>query len=115
MNREFVAELRRDSCYPTFRALIAFATAVGYAIAILCAALGAVASTQAIGVAYQVLAVAIGAAVVIGILTAVMRELSLMLADIADATLHLSESNRAQPMAIARPVRDGGERLATGP
>lgn len=87
-----VSEIRSESAYPTFRAFIVVATGVGYLIAVLAALTGAVAGFGQ----GHLLALVVGciAAVVIGLAVAIVRELSLMLADIADATLHMAAGSK---------------------
>ena len=94
MNQKYLEAIRNNSCYPTFRGFVGFFTLIGYLIAAVIA-IGSIFSGQ-IG------AILIGCAVatITALLFRVAKEMSLMLADIADATIDASRTNSArQPIA----------------
>lgn len=94
MNNGFVSELRSQSCYPSFRAVVGFATAIGYLVAVGVAIFGLFAGFHSANVLVVVVACVV--AVVVGIVVAVARELSLMLADIADAAISMAAGQDEQ-------------------
>lgn len=78
-----LAELRKHTNYPNFRFIIVnLFTMVSYSIALTVILLGVMQPEKAVGILFGIVA---------AILTAVSREISFMLADIADSTL---EANR---------------------
>lgn len=91
VNRNFLNHIRNNSFYPAFRGFIQFFTIVGYITAVLVAVFGFF--TKNIG---AILLFLLGA-IVIAVLVRVSKEVSLMLADIADATINFAGS---QPDAI---------------
>jgi len=99
MNREFVGELRRSSVYPTFRAILGVFVAIGYLAAVAIAAYGATSGVQAGN--YAVLFVGVLVAVFVAIVVALVKELASMVADIADAVLHMASAPREAEHAKA--------------
>lgn len=86
----FVSEMRSNSLYPTWRELVKWATWFGYAMAIIVligAAIGF--KNGQIGAA----AVGVGVALLIAVVARVSRELSLMMADLADAAVRQAASS----------------------
>ena len=78
-----LAELRKHTNYPNFRFIIVnLFTMVSYSIALTVILPGVMQPEKAVGILFGIVA---------AILTAVSREISFMLADIADSTL---EANR---------------------
>lgn len=87
-----LAELRKHTNYPNFRFIVNLFTAVSYLIAIIAVFSGVIGlftgqPEMAIGILFGIVA---------AILAAVSREISFMLADIADSTL---EANRKRGTA----------------
>lgn len=95
MNREYLEHIRSNSAYPAFRGFIQFFTVLGYIAAGLVAVFGFF--TKNIG---AILLFLLGAAV-LAILVKVSKEVSLMLADIADATINFAGS---QPGAFKHSI-----------
>jgi hypothetical protein len=89
---QFLQELRRNSSYPTFRSFVGFATGLGYLVAAGFALAGSLTGQGG------PIALGLGIAFVIGVVVNVVREASLMLADIADAALTLA-SNQSREIA----------------
>lgn len=90
MNKAYLNTIRAGSCYPTFRAFVTVATVLAYIVAALVVVAGFV-SGQGGGVL-----VGIVVAVVIVLIAKVGQEVSLMIADIADATID-SAGHRNEP------------------
>ncbi|WP_152597994.1 hypothetical protein [Novilysobacter arseniciresistens] len=86
MNRNYLDHIRSNSFYPAFRGFIQFFTLVGYIAAGLVALFGFF--TKSIG---AILLFLLGTAV-LAVLVRVAKEVSLMLADIADATINFAGS-----------------------
>ena len=87
MKHQHLQSLRAESCYPAFRGFVSFFTVIGYFAAVLVAVFGFVVMGQAGGGVLLGLVV-VGGAVLLGIVVKAMSECSLMLADIADCTVH---------------------------
>ena len=86
---QFVEIMRAESLYPTWRGLVKWFTWFGYAIALLLLVTGAYSfKSGSAGIAFGFFA----AAVVVAILARVWRELSLMVADLADAAVRTAAS-----------------------
>lgn len=81
MNKAYLNSIRRDTCYPTFRAFVTVATVLAYIVAALLVVAGFI-SGQDGGIL-----VGIVIAIVIALIAKVGQEVSLMIADIADATI----------------------------
>ena len=96
MNKAYLNTIRADSCYPTFRAFVTIATVLGYIVAALVVVAGFV-SGQGSGIL-----IGIVSAVVIALIAKVGQEVSLMIADIADATID-SAGRRSLPEALQEP------------
>lgn len=80
----FVADMRSNSLYPTWRELVKWATWFGYLLAILALLGGTIGLfTGSIGGGLA----AIFAALILAIIARVWRELSLMVADLADSSV----------------------------
>ena len=90
MSKAYLNTLRADSCYPTFRAFVTVATVLAYIAAALIVVAGFV-SGQAGGIMAGIVV-----AVVVALIAKVGQEVSLMIADIADATIH-SAGRRNEP------------------
>ncbi|MCW4455944.1 hypothetical protein OK348_14225 [Flavobacterium sp. MXW15] len=86
-NHTHLGNLRASSCYPAFRAFIAVFTIAGYIVSAIFALVGFFS-----GSTFGVLASLIGA-VIIALLVKVSAEASLMIADIADATIDSTSRN----------------------
>lgn len=87
MKHQHLQSLRAESCYPAFRGFVSFFTVIGYFAAVLVAVFGFVLMGQA-GGGFLLGSVVIGGAVLFGLVIKAMSECSLMLADIADCTVH---------------------------
>lgn len=87
MNRQYLEAIRSNSCYPAFRGFVKIFTFLGYLLAIGIVVAGMV--TGQIG--YTILAFV--GAIIYAILIRVAKEVSLMLADIADATIDSSSKS----------------------
>ena len=81
MNKAYLKSIRTDTCYPTFRAFVTVATLLTYLIAALAVVVGFV-SGHAGGVMISIVIAAL-----LALLAKVGQEVSLMIADIADATI----------------------------
>lgn len=89
----FVSDMRSNSLYPTWRELVKWATWFGYAIAIIVLIGAAVGFKNGqIGAA----AVGVGVALLIAVVARVWRELSLMMADLADAAVRQAASSETR-------------------
>ena len=89
MNRQYLEAIRANSCYPTFRGFVQIFTLLGYLVAAVVAIAGFV--TGQIGA----MLLAIAGAIIVALLIRVGKEMSLMLADIADATIDSSSKATA--------------------
>ncbi len=78
MRKQYVVQLRQNSHYPMFRRVIGFVTAIGL-IAALIVVVGAFSSGS------PVIGIVSGSLIAVAVL--VLKEVSEMVADIADATL----------------------------
>jgi len=88
MGQTFLSQMRGNSAYPTFRGFVGLATAIGYLAALgvaVFAALGGFRSGNVSTVAWGCCI-----AILVGVVVAIARELSLMVADIADAAVSLA-------------------------
>ena len=93
MNKAYLNSIRADSCYPTFRAFVTVATVLAYIVAALVVVAGFV-SGQGGGILAGIVV-----AVVIVLIAKVGQEVSLMIADIADATIDSAgHRNRSAPL-----------------
>lgn len=81
MSQKYLAQLRGNSAYPVYRGLVGILTIFGYAAAALVLVLGLL-SLQGL----QTM-LAIPAAALVAVAVRLLRELSLMAADMADATV----------------------------
>lgn len=87
---EFAQQMRAESLYPAWRKIVGFFTIIGYIVAALIligALIGAKSSMAA-------LPVGIVAAALVALFTKVSKELSLMLADLSDATVHMAARSK---------------------
>jgi drug/metabolite transporter (DMT)-like permease len=91
MNRDYLNHIRKNSAYPTFRGFVTFFTVVGDVVAVLVAIGCLFTGGGGIGVGGVVLGLL--GAVVLALFVTVAREVSLMLADIADATINFTGSH----------------------
>ena len=92
--QEFLKELRAKSAYPAFRAVVGFATIVGYLITALAVVAGIVATWKGAGPGPVIYGLLGGFALYVA--TRVFKEMWLMLADLTDATVRMArESDRA--------------------
>ena len=100
MNRQHLEAIRSNSCYPTFRGFVQVFTLLGYLGAAVFAAAGLM-SGQA---GAMFIAIAIG--IIAALLVRMGKEVSLMLADIADTTIASSARSVAAstPVAATAPV-----------
>ena len=107
MNRTYLNQLRSSSCYPTFRGFVTIATVIGYLVAAGLAVAG-VLSGQPGGI---VLGFVLG--VIVALVAKVAQEISLMVADIADATIDVASRAKqdtgstlvsAQPLSSSTPM-----------
>lgn len=80
---QFATELRRDSLYPTWRELVKWATRVWYAVAII----GLVVTAASTRLSFMPTLIAFGVALLIIVFARAAKELSLMLTDLADASV----------------------------
>lgn len=87
MNRQHLEAIRSNSCYPTFRGFVNVFTRLGY----LCAAFFTAGGLRSGDLGTMLIAIAI--AIVAALLVRMGKEVSLMLADIADTTIASSASN----------------------
>ena len=81
MNRQYLDAVRDRTCYPTFRAFVAIATVLAYLIAVVSAIAGFLSGGLPGGI------IGVVVALVVVLLAKVGQEVSLMIADIADATI----------------------------
>ncbi len=88
MNSKYLAQLRGNSQYPTFRGFVTFLSLLGYVAAALIAGAGFMT-----GQAFSAL-VGIVIGIIVGILAKTGQEVSLMIADIADATIDSAANER---------------------
>lgn len=94
---EFIDTLRSESIYPTFRALVQLGYLVWVALAILTLLAGIFVFLKGTGfLRFGGLLVGMGMAAFIYIMGRLMRELSLMLADLSDASVKTSAILAAQ-------------------
>lgn len=86
--QDYLAALRRNSNYPTFRTVVGVFVAIGYLLAIgpVIAFVGAIRSGSTTGVLWSVFGFA---AIIIG--TRIFKEISFMIADGCDALVRLAE------------------------
>lgn len=91
MNRDYLNHIRKNSAYPTFRGFVTFFTVVGDILAIIVAICSLFSGGGGMGVGGIVLGLL--GAVVLALFVTVAREISLMLADIADATINFTGSH----------------------
>ena len=96
MNKAYLNSIREESCYPTFRAFVTVATVLTYIVAVLVIIAGFI-SGQGGGIL-----IGIVVAVVIVLIAKVGQEVSLMIADIADATID-SAGHRNQSATLQAP------------
>ncbi|MFG0674220.1 hypothetical protein [Delftia sp. WSY_7] len=93
----FATVLREESIYPTFRTVVKIAYWIGV-LAAICIALGGVMASFSAGLGALAGGIAVGALVFV--FAKVAKEMSLMLADLSDATVRTaarSEASRSQP------------------
>jgi Na+/proline symporter len=88
MDRTFLLEMRSNSAYPTFRGFVGLATAIGYLAALGVAVFAALGGFRSGNVTTVVWGCCI--AILVGVVVAIARELSLMVADIADAIISMA-------------------------
>ena len=88
---QFIEELREASIYPTFRSVISLGYVLGLVLAVLLALGGIVGGYKAgsFGTAFG----AVFAAIVIAVIARFMKEASLMLADMSDATVLMAKKS----------------------
>ena len=89
MNRQYLEAIRANSCYPTFRGFVQIFTLLGYLVAAVVAIAGFF--TGQIGT----MILAFAGAIIAALLIRVGKEMSLMLADIADAAIDSSSKATA--------------------
>ena len=114
MNRQYLEALRSGSCYPTFRGFVTVFELFGYLFAAIVAAGGFISGQS--GAVF----LGIAGAALIALLIRVAKEMSLMLADIADATIDASArsvvSHSSAPLAsqqaVAAPPGDDASEMA---
>ena len=104
MNRQHLEAIRSDSCYPTFRGFVQVFTLLGY----LGAAVFAAAGMMSGQVGAMLIAIAIG--IIAALLVRMGKEVSLMLADIADTII----ASSARAIAASTPD-EATVPVATGP
>ena len=105
MIQETLSSIRADTCYPAFRGFVSFGAVIGYFVA----GLVALSGVFALGAGSGGIIIALGlviAAVVLTLLVKAVTECSLMLADIADCTVHNTASHRALIEQPAQPRRE---------
>jgi phage FluMu protein Com len=90
-SNQFIEELREASIYPTFRSVINLGYVLGLVLAVLLALGGLVGGYKAgsFGTAFG----AVVAAIVIAVIARFMKEASLMLADMSDATVLMAKKS----------------------
>lgn len=91
-SQEFLKALRAESAYPAFRAVVGFATIVGYLMVAIAVVGGIVATWKGAGpgpVIYGLLG-----GFVLYVVTRVFKEMWLMLADLTDATIRVASRSR---------------------
>jgi len=96
MKKNYLDEIRANSCYPTFRAVVLVATIATYLAAGLIIIAGIIAKEFIIGAAV---------AIIVAIVAKVAQEVSLMIADIADATIDSASKtlkDKVQTLPIAQ-------------
>ncbi len=104
MNKAYLHTIRANSCYPTFRAFITIATALSYIVAAL-VVIGGVYAGQIAG-----LLVGVAIALVIVLVAKAGQEVSLMIADIADATIDSAGQVRESRQDLGARTNDSGEK-----
>jgi hypothetical protein len=88
MNKTYLKTIRANSCYPTFRAVVTVVTITTYVIAVVMVVAGAfITGTTGNG---TIVGFYFAGAVVIALLAKAGQEVSLMIADIADATIDVA-------------------------
>lgn len=94
MNEQYLAQLRDKSAYPVFRGVVGLVTMLCYLAAAVVFVLGLVGMSQNAGAVFlgSILAVLLALAARVG------KEVSLMIADIADATLSMAA--QSSPAAL---------------
>lgn len=110
MNRQYLEAIRANSCYPTFRGFVQIFTLLGYLVAAVVAIAGFF--TGQIGT----MILAFAGAIIVALLIRVGKEMSLMLADIADVAIDSSSKataanssptpNTSQQTVVATPEDD---------
>ena len=109
MNKAYLNSIRADSCYPSFRAFVTVATILGYIVAAF-VALAGFASGEVVPVLGCIVV-----AVVIVLIAWVGQEVSLMIADIADATIDSAgHRDRSTPFQKS-PIDSAGHRDRSAP
>ena len=90
MHKEYLEKLRENSFYPTFRGFIDFISVVGYIAAALLALFGIILLVSSEGTPIAILII-FGSTVLAAFIKA-SKEVSLMVADIADAIIDFAGS-----------------------
>lgn len=88
----FATRMREESLYPAWRKIVGFFTIVGYVVAAV-VALAAFFSAKG---SVMALMIGFGSAALIALMAKVGKELSLMLADLSDAAVHMAASRERQ-------------------
>lgn len=85
---DFIEQLREQSAYPTFRAVVNISTIIGYVFGVATLIVGLIVSwrSESYGLFFGTLVAGIGSLV----LTRVFKELAMMLADMSDATIRMA-------------------------
>lgn len=83
MNPRYLENLRKKSCYPTYRGFVEIVTVLGYLLAVLCVVAG---THNGRPMLFFIVAA------VLALFVRVAKEVSLMIADIADATIDFCAS-----------------------
>lgn len=91
----FAMRMRDQSLYPVWRKLVGINTFIIYSIAAL-GALASLISARATSVTYMLIGLA--ASALIAIFGKASKELSLMLADLSDATIHIAASRETEDL-----------------
>ena len=101
MDKTFLAGMRRNSAYPTYRGFVWLATGIGYLMAVVVALFAVVAGTGGGKIKIIMIVEGCFVAILVCVIVTIAREVSLMVADIADAAISLA-SRQADPMSSSR-------------
>lgn len=93
----FAAQLRQESLYPTFRTVVKIAYWLGVLAAVL-VAIGGIVTSFSAGASALIGGIAIGA--LIFVFAKVGKEMSLMLADLSDATIRSAAKTEARGQEV---------------